>query len=80
MPEQNITEEEAQAAVEKQQAIMHALAEAYEVQLNNDMALLHNQFVSFIAAAKIPLPHALLVLQMLVAETIEQAKQQYLGE
>ena len=75
-----VSEEEVQVAVDKQRAIMAALSEAYEDQLQRDMGLLHNQFVSFISAAKIPLPHALLVLQMLITETIEQAKRQYLGE
>jgi hypothetical protein len=75
-----VTELEAQEALEKQRLLMTALAAAYEDQLNTEMGQLHNQFESFISASSIPLPHVLLVLQMLITETIDQAKQKYLGE
>jgi hypothetical protein len=75
-----VTELEAQEALEKQRLLMSALAGAYEDQLNTEMGQLHNQFESFISASSIPLPHVLLVLQMLITETIDQAKQKYLGE
>jgi hypothetical protein len=41
------------------------------------MALLHNRFVAFIAESRLPLPQVLLVLEMLITETIDQAKRKY---
>ena len=74
-------EREAQTrlSLEKKEAILNALSKEYEARLNDQMANLHNQFVAFIAAANVPLPQTLLVLQMLVQETIEQAYKKYLG-
>ena len=57
-------------------AVAH-LRSAYEDHLNDSMALLHNRFVAFIAESRLPLPQVLLVLEMLVAETIVQAKTKY---
>lgn len=59
------------------EAAMEHLRGAYEDHLNDSMALLHNRFVAFIGESRLPLPQVLLVLQMLVAETIDQAKQKY---
>jgi len=74
------TEAEVRAAVEKRQAMLAALHEAYVAQLDEEMGKLHNQFVAFIATARLPLPQVLLVLEILVAETIIQARARYLGE
>jgi hypothetical protein len=60
--------------------MMQHLSEAYSAKLDEDMGQLHNQFVSFIATAGIPLPQVLLVLELLVAETVQQARVRYLGE
>ena len=73
-------EAEVRAAVEKRQAMLAALHEAYVAQLDEEMGKLHNQFVAFIATARLPLPQVLLVLEILVAETIIQARARYLGE
>ena len=57
-------------------AVAH-LRGVYEDHLNDSMALLHNRFVAFIAESRLPLPQVLLVLEMLTAETIMQAKTKY---
>jgi len=67
-------------AIEKQQLMMQVLSDAYSAKLDSDMEKLHNQFVAFISAAKLPLPQTLLVLQILVKETIDEAYKKYLGE
>jgi len=48
--------------------------------LDAGMNQLYNHFVGFIASAQLPLCNTLLVLEMLVAETVAQAKAQYLKE
>jgi len=68
-----------QAASERQRAVTQMLAASYDAQLEEQMGQLHNQFVGFIAAARLPLPQVLLVLQILVAETVAQAQEKYLG-
>jgi len=67
-------------ALERQAAMVAKLREEYEGNISEDMGRLHNQFVSFISSAKIPLPHVLLVLDMLKRETLDQAFVLYLGE
>jgi hypothetical protein len=52
----------------------------YEKHLEDSMAHLHNQFVAFVSESRLPLPQVLLVLEMLVIQTIEQARKKYLGE
>lgn len=59
---------------------IQTLRESYELKLEEEMGLLHNQFVSFIATSRLPIPQVLLVLQMLVKETTDQASIRYLGE
>jgi len=51
----------------------------YENHLTDEMGMLHNRFVAFIAESRLPLPHVLLVLEMLISETIDQAKKKYMG-
>lgn len=70
-------EEQVRRAVEKQEAIMKKMAEMYSTRLDDQMGQLHNQFVGFISESQLPLPQVLLVLQMLVHETVEQAARQY---
>ncbi len=69
----------AREAKEKQAAIISMLSESYAAKLEHDMEKLHNQFVAFISAAELPLPQTLLVLQILVRETIDQAHTKYIG-
>jgi hypothetical protein len=66
--------------VEQHDAAVAHLRGVYEDHLVDSMGLLHNRFVAFVAESRLPLPQVLLVLEMLVSETIEQAKKQYLGE
>ena len=75
-----ITDQDAQLAIEKQQAIMEKIGEAYIAQLDDLMGHLHNQFVAFISESKVPLPHVALVLQILQKEIVDQAMHKYLGE
>ena len=63
--------------VENHEAAVAHLRSVYEDHLNDSMALLHNRFVAFIAESRLPLPQVLLVLEMLVDETITQAKTKY---
>jgi hypothetical protein len=65
--------------VEQLEAAMAHLRGVYEDNLVDSMGMLHNRFVAFVAESKLPLPQVLLVLEMLVSETIEQAKKKYLG-
>ncbi len=58
-------------------AALEKLRLVYENHLVDEMGLLHNRFVAFIAESRLPLPQVLLVLQMLVAETVDQAKRKY---
>lgn len=51
----------------------------YENHLVDEMGMLHNRFVAYIAESRLPLPQVLLVLEMLVSETIDQAKKKYVG-
>ena len=67
-----------QAVVEQQGLALKMMSESYETKLEKDMGQLHNQFVAFISTAKLPLPQVLLVLQILVKETIDQAYGKYL--
>ena len=65
---------------EDQAAALKRVALVYENHLNDEMGMLHNRFVAFIAESRLPLPHVLLVLKMLESETIDQAKKKYIGE
>jgi len=63
--------------VEQHEAAIAQLRMAYEDHLEESMAHLHNRFVAFIAESRLPLPQVLLVLEMLVVETVVQAKRKY---
>lgn len=52
----------------------------YEARTEDEMGNLHNRFVSFIAESRVPLAQVLLVLKILEAETIEIARQKFLGD
>ena len=64
----------------QQEELLNALRIDYQSQLDESMGQLHNQFVTYISSSRIPLPQVLIVLEMLVKETIDQAFQKYLGE
>ena len=70
-----VTEKE---ATEQQAIALRMMSVSYETKLEQDMGQLHNQFVAFIASAKLPLPQVLLVLQILIKETVDQAYGKYL--
>ena len=69
-----------QGTIEAQAQISAAFRQEAEDAIVDAMGKLHNQMVSFIATAKIPLPHVVMVLEMLKRETLDQAYKQYLGE
>ena len=48
--------------------------------LKDAMGQLHNRFVAFITEAQLPLPHVIMVLDMLRSEAVELARKTYLGE
>ena len=66
--------------VDQHEAALEKLRLLYQDHLEETMALLHNRFVAFIAESRLPLPQVLLVLHLLIAETVDQAKKKYLGE
>jgi hypothetical protein len=74
------TDEAVTEAVAKQQALMEELGKAYSAKLDEDMGKLHNQFVTFISAAKLPLPQVALVLEILLREVVDQAMSKYMGD
>ena len=79
MDDQGVTQQEVEAALEKQQTILNAMHELYLKTLEESMGQLHNQFVAFISESKLPLPQVTLVLQMLLKEATEQAFKKYMG-
>ena len=72
-------EQEEQLAKEKQEALLKALNDSYLIKLDEEMGKLHNQFVGFISASKLPLPQVFLVLEILKMETVNQAFSKYIG-
>ena len=75
-----LSEEEIKNAINKRKEIIEAVGEAYQISLNDKMGNLHNQFVAFISSANIPLPHVLIVLEIIKKETIDLAIKKYIGE
>ena len=59
-----------------------ALLRQFEIQfdetLNDRMGFLHNQMVGFVAESRLPITHVITVLQMLLSEATEQAKQKFM--
>lgn len=69
-----------QKEIQKQREALYAeLSKAYQAKLDSDMEKLHNQFVAFISASSLPMTEVLLVLEILVKETVDQAIKKYLG-
>jgi len=50
-----------------------------EVDIEEQMANLHNRFVAYISEARTPLPFVITVLELLLHEAREQAIKKYLG-
>lgn len=65
---------------EQRDAALAQLQIAYNEHLEREMGHLHNRFVAFIGESRLPLPQVLLVLEMLISETIMQARKKYLGD
>jgi hypothetical protein len=70
---------EAEQAKVRQKELVVGLRESYDALLDEQMGLLYNQFVAFIAAAELPLPEVLMVLEIISHETINQARLKYMG-
>ena len=66
--------------LENQAMVVAHLRAEYEANIADEMGQLYNQFISFIAATKVPLPNVLVVLEILKRNTVDQAIQMYLGE
>lgn len=59
-------------------AALKKLEKIYGQHLTDSMGRLHNQLVAYISEAQIPLPHLVLVLELLRDEAIALAKQEYM--
>lgn len=59
-------------------AALKKLEKIYGQHLTDSMGLLHNKLVAYISEAQIPIPHVVLVLEMLKDEAMELARQQYM--
>lgn len=59
-------------------AALARLEKVYGQQLADKMGKLHNRLVGYISQAQIPLPHVVLVLEMLKDEAMELARQEYM--
>lgn len=62
------------------QEIIDKIISSHESQVDDTMGHLHNRFVAYIAESKVPLPQVVVVLQILLDEALEIAKQRYLRE
>lgn len=69
-----------QAEIERTAEMARMMRTEYENSLSDEMSQLHNQFIAFIVATQVPLPHVLMVLEMLKAETLDQARKDYLKD
>jgi hypothetical protein len=70
-----LTQEEIQ---KQRDSLYQELGKAYQAKLDNDMEKLHNQFVAFISVSHLPMTEVLLVLEILIKETIDQAIKKYM--
>lgn len=59
-------------------AAFRKMQQMYEVQLDDKMGKLHNQLIAYVSQAQIPLPHLVLVLDLLKDEAVQLAKQKYM--
>ena len=76
-----MTDEQRDLVIAEQRAVfIEAMNKMHQEYLDESMGTLHNQFVAFISAAKIPLPNALLVLKIVEREIVDQAIAQYMGK
>lgn len=59
-------------------AALRRLEKIYGQHLTDSMGRLHNQMVAYISEAQIPLPHLILVLELLRDEAVELARREYM--
>jgi|GEM_PF-4632900 len=59
-------------------AALKRLEKVYGQHLADEMGKLHNRLVGYISEAQIPLPHVVLVLELLKDEAMELARQEYM--
>lgn len=57
---------------------MKRLEDVYGKHLVDSMGELHNRLVAYISEARIPLPHLVLVLELLRDEAVELARREYM--
>lgn len=74
-----VTEPDPVGTLKLRQDALDQVRKIYEEHLTDEMGKLHNQFVAFVSESRLPLPQVLIVLEMLKAETIEIARQKYMG-
>ena len=67
-------------AIELKQDALEQLRKVYEDKLVDQMGELYNKFSAYVSESILPLPHALMVIELLRDATIEQARKRYLGE
>jgi hypothetical protein len=77
--EKDATQDIMATALANRETILREMDAQYRAHLDAEMGKLHDRFVVFVSASNLPLPQVLLVLELLVRETIDQAKQQYMG-
>lgn len=59
-------------------AALRRLEKIYGQHLTDSMGRLHNQMVAYISEARIPLPHLVMVLELLLNEAVQLARQEYI--
>jgi len=59
--------------------VVGMIQQDYEDRVNDSMGHLYNRFVGFISESKVPLPQVVVVLQMLLHESMQLAKERYIG-
>ena len=64
----------------KAEALLKQFEQDFDKTLTDRMGHLHNQFVAFISESRLPITHVITVLNILLYEANEQAKQKYIGD
>ncbi len=59
-------------------AALRRLEKIYGQHLTDSMGRLHNRMVAYISEARIPLPHVVMVLDLLKDEAVELARREYM--
>lgn len=58
--------------------IINMIIENYNTVLDQQMEMLHSQFVVYISESKLPVMQVIMVLQILISEAVELAKTKYI--